>query len=372
MRISFITAALSNDGVGDYTRLLAESCQRMGHACQIVSLCDHEQQQHPLVDSKDGVQISRFLGNAFPKSKLSGIRKSLSDFQPDWISLQFVPYGFEKRGCLRTFPSHLKSTLPEAKLHVMFHEIWSGIDRLSPLKIRILGALQRRYIKKMLKLLEPQSIHTSNTFYKKNLIQESIKVDQLPLFGNIPYHTWKPDAARREFIEPYIDSASSDWIHIGLFGSIHREWNPEPSLSQISEYAAQAEKQILFASVGRMGAAGELIWDTMQERHPEITFIRHGEASPQSISGLLQCLDFGIATSPMHIIEKSGTAKAMLEHGLPVVVTRLGEADCEDTPTDTQIFPFNADFSQLYMKLEKTAPQSGLELTTQQFIQALS
>lgn len=370
MRISFITAALSNDGVGDYTRLLAAACQRMGHTCQIVSICDHE--QPPAVQSSEDLQISRFQGNAFPPEKIRHIRSTLADFKPDWISLQLVPYGFENRGILRTFPTALKASLPDAKLQIMLHEIWSGVDRLSPLKTRILGMIQKRYIKKMLKLLNPQCIHTSNTFYKTLLEQESLNVSRLPLFGNIPHHSWEPDAVHQQFIAPYIQPTPADLIHIGIFGSIHREWNPEPSLSIIAKYAAQNGKQLLFTSIGRIGAAGDCIWEHMQQRHPEVTFIRHGEATPETISGWLQSLDFGIATSPMHIIEKSGTVKAMLEHGLPVIVTRLGEANHEAMPTDTQLFPFDDDFPKLHKQLRRTAPRSGLEHTTQQFIHELS
>jgi len=370
MRISFITAALSNDGVGDYTRLLAASCQRMGHTCQIISICDHEQVS--MVESDEDIQISRFQAKTFPQEKLSSIRQTLADFKPDWISLQFVPYGFEGRGCLRTFPTALMATLPDAKLQIMFHEIWSGVDRLSPFKRRILGIIQKRYIKKMLKLLKPQSIQTSNTFYKNLLEQESLKVSRLPLFGNIPLKNWELDAARKQFIGPYLNSGSSNFIHIGIFGSIHREWNPEPSLSIISEYAGKNGKQVLFTSIGRIGAAGHLIWESMKQRHPEVTFISHGEATSSIISGWLQSLDFGIATSPMHIIEKSGTVKAMLEHGLPVVVTRLGEANNEEMADDAQIFPFHDDFQKLFELLKRTPPRPGLEQTTQLFIQVLS
>jgi hypothetical protein len=40
------------------------------------------------------------------------------------------------------------------------------------------------------------------------------------------------------------------------------------------------------------------------------------------ISKILQCLDLGLATSPRQLIQKSGSVAAMLEHGLPILVTR--------------------------------------------------
>ena len=36
----------------------------------------------------------------------------------------------------------------------------------------------------------------------------------------------------------------------------------------------------------------------------------------------MQAADFGVAASPWSIIGKSGSAAAMLDHGLPVIVTR--------------------------------------------------
>jgi hypothetical protein len=47
-----------------------------------------------------------------------------------------------------------------------------------------------------------------------------------------------------------------------------------------------------------------------------------GEQPVGMLSALLQNADFGIAASPWQLIGKSGTVAAMLDHGLPVVVTR--------------------------------------------------
>ena len=36
----------------------------------------------------------------------------------------------------------------------------------------------------------------------------------------------------------------------------------------------------------------------------------------------MQLADFGLASSPWHLVGKSGSVAAMLDHGLPVIVTR--------------------------------------------------
>jgi hypothetical protein len=74
---------------------------------------------------------------------------------------------------------------------------------------------------------------------------------------------------------------------------------------------------------GRAGEAGEIIWDEMTSLYRDkITLIQLGEQPVEIISALLQHADFGVATSPWHLVGKSGTVAAMLDHGLPVVVTR--------------------------------------------------
>jgi len=42
----------------------------------------------------------------------------------------------------------------------------------------------------------------------------------------------------------------------------------------------------------------------------------------ETISAQLRDADFGVAASPWQLIGKSGSAAAMLDHGLPVIVTR--------------------------------------------------
>jgi hypothetical protein len=56
--------------------------------------------------------------------------------------------------------------------------------------------------------------------------------------------------------------------------------------------------------------------------------LRLGEQPAVRISELLNTADFGIATSTLPLIGKSGTAAAMFDHGLPVIVNR---EDCRWT-----------------------------------------
>jgi hypothetical protein len=53
------------------------------------------------------------------------------------------------------------------------------------------------------------------------------------------------------------------------------------------------------------------------------TFTRLGALPADKISEQLQLADFGISAVQDVLIEKSGSAAAMLAHGLPVIISRL-------------------------------------------------
>jgi hypothetical protein len=57
--------------------------------------------------------------------------------------------------------------------------------------------------------------------------------------------------------------------------------------------------------------------------YENFVFERLGELEESDVSRALHSADFGIAVSPLEIIDKSGAAAAMREHGLPVIVTQF-------------------------------------------------
>jgi hypothetical protein len=75
-------------------------------------------------------------------------------------------------------------------------------------------------------------------------------------------------------------------------------------------------------AIGRAGQHGTRLLTRLSSEQKEITIISLGAQSPERISEVLQAADFGIATHPWALLEKSGTTVSMLEHGLPVLVPR--------------------------------------------------
>jgi len=156
MKISFLTSCLEpeHDGVGDYTRLLAAECKRAGHATCLIALNDSQcgqvhRDQRPLR-----------LSAALPWADRIKIAKEyLDDFSPDFVSLQFVCYGFHPRGIDWSLAGSLKSIIGSVPVQVMFHELWIGGQIGASLKDRFLGILQRRGVLNILQQLPIRRDH---------------------------------------------------------------------------------------------------------------------------------------------------------------------------------------------------------------------
>ena len=100
MKIIFICGSLepARDGVGDYTRKLAAEIIRQGHKATIVSLAEENN-----FDLFKGVQHCEdieipVLRSAviFHKNYVQEVKAWIDEFNPGWISLQFVPFSFHQ------------------------------------------------------------------------------------------------------------------------------------------------------------------------------------------------------------------------------------------------------------------------------------
>ncbi|MCX6967516.1 MAG: hypothetical protein NTZ46_07000 [Verrucomicrobia bacterium] len=330
MRIAFLCGNLEpgRDGVGDYTRLLAAECIRQGHECRILALNDCGEGGEE-VQECGGVQIQclRCPGSTSWKERFVKARDFLNGYDADWLSLQFVPYGFHPKGIPWCLTHDLSALIGERPLQIMFHELWIGFGAAAPLKQRLVGALQRQCILRMIRKLKPRAVHTSNATYAGLLKNGGVAAMELPLFGNIPVHDLGSEAVLPAQLSaagiPADPADRRDWWLALFFGTLHHEWNPRPFTDLLLRAAERAGKRICMVSVGRLGAFGEALWEKMRlENGREILFVKCGEQSCEAISTLLQIADFGVAVTPWELMGKSGSAAAMLDHGLPILFTR--------------------------------------------------
>ena len=386
MKIAFLTSCLEpgRDGVGDYTRSLANECVRQGHKCLLISINDYYITQTLKSEDKlinKYVEVIR-LSNAISNNADNFcLKESIDIFQPDWISLQFSPYGIQKKGIVFNLVPFLKKILNGYFFHVMLHELWIGESVNSSVKYKALGFIQKFFILNFLRQTRPKIVHTSNNTYISILKHNGVFSKRLKMFGALPItldnaNNWLYPMLRDLGCE--ISEQNRDkYLLFGFFGSLYKEWSPEPLFSSLRQIAIQNNIKIVLISIGKLGLSGESVWEAMSKRYiNEFTLLKLGTQPDHKISNLFNSLNFGIAASPYHLIGKSSSVAAMLEHQLPVIVTRndfqLSKIN-QISPTEDELIIKldNLLPKKLNMALKRNQPCSQLKASTHKFIEDL-
>lgn len=333
LRIAFLTGCLepAANGVGDYSRVLAQEVTRLGHECCLVALNDKHLSE-PRVDRCIGnpaVSQLRLPSSMTWEERIAEAGAFLDEFAPDWVSLQFVSYGFNPKGVVRGLSRHLLRLTTGRRVHVMMHELWVGGWERAPLKERCVGALQCYYTLKMLRALRPAAIHTSNARYLRQLRDHGVNAARLPMFGAIPVghdtaDRWLFPLLQEQGIDVHPSSREQFWF-FGFFGSLRGGWPSEPLFSHLRRAAHAQKRRIVILSAGRLHANGE--WQKLAASYAsEFDFVAIGEQSDERISEYLNSLDAGFSISQLSLVGKSSAVAAMLDHGLPVIVNRVDAA----------------------------------------------
>jgi len=300
---------ITGDGVADYSRLLAAELVRQGHEVLLIGLIQKSGQWMQFLPENSGHQINRELQW---NDRVEIVRQEVGRFNPDFISFQYVCFSFGRYGLPLLIGRDIRRIAGTRRVELMSHELWTGISRPADFKTYLLGTLQQWNYRRFLAQLRPDVVHVSNPAYVKLLERIGQKATVLQLFGNIPVSDVKDNwLANQQRVISFL-----------IFGSIHPEWSPEPLLPMIIDFAEKLKQKPLIISAGSQGR-GAGVWQAMVEKYQnEIAFHALGRMDAERVSALMNAADYGIATSPLSLIGKSGTAAAMLEHDMPVIVTR--------------------------------------------------
>jgi hypothetical protein len=308
MKILFLcgSAEPGKDGVGDYTRRLCGELIRKGHYAQILSLCDKYSEvfvkQKHIIEMIDVVVYRIPIKLTFSR-RLFLTQKIVNELIPDCISLQFVPYSFNPKGLPFWLPSFLKNINGEHKWHIMFHELWVGIETGVPLKYKCLGFLQKKIIQFIVNKINPNIIHTQSKIYEYYLSSIGIKAENLPLFGNIPVSA--------------IKNHSSNQLVFVVFATIHDNAPFEGFIIDLKNDKEINLKNLKFVFIGRHGDK-IVSWTKVLDFH-NINYDLLGPQDDVKISQVLMNSDYGISTSPFKISDKSGVVAAMREHEISII-----------------------------------------------------
>ncbi len=316
MKITFIVGSFEpgKDGVGDYSRKLGNTLNQSGHHVTYIAWNDLYVNE---CDETD--QWLRFGTSTKESQKIERIRAFLKKQKTDCISLQYVAYAYDGNGITTRLRKVLMALNTEAIFrHIMIHEIWIGAEKDSPLKHKLLGQLQKRSFKKLLKTWAPQCIHTQAPFYQTQLRKIGVNAELLPLFSNIDIH----QAAE--------NIASDEGKMTGIvFGSIPDGWDIPRFAEKLTKLSQIEGKLIHLRCIGRNGAHYETFEQAILKEQPALSIENVGELPESEISQTIQRGNFGVGLARPHLLCKSGTAAAFDEHGLPILCARAGKIPTE-------------------------------------------
>lgn len=267
MRLVFICGSLESgmDGVGDYTTLLAQTLSARNHQVAIIAINDHHVASEVVQNYHAGISKLR-LGRKVPWSEKIELSKRFLSFNPEVISLQYVPYAYNNRGIPIGLSGRLKSLAGGSTVHIMFHEIWVGFSKTSPFKHRIIGKIQRYIALDLVRTLKPVALHTSNTLYKSLLAVAGIHAQLLPLFSNL-----RVDYSELPWVYTEMENLGitnlnrNDWMLVGMFGSCYTDFPLENQVQRVMECARRDRLKIAFLGVGG-GNVDNTDWENRIDR----------------------------------------------------------------------------------------------------------
>lgn len=308
MKIIFLCGSLEpgKDGVGDYSRRLAGELIRQGHQSFIISLYDvhvqrllfEEQESRGIV-----IPLLRLGGELSDKRRIATAKEKINLYKPDWISLQFVPFSFQKKGLPWKLAKQLSLLGKDEKWHIMFHEIWvEGYDK----KSKILSLLQQCIIKNMARRLNPEIAHTHLPAYKNRLRKAGIKTKNLSIFSNL-----------EELENPPVKI--TEIFTIGFFSQVRPRISVNIFLKELIQEITSTGKDFQILIIGGKKEANEIL-------EVEINLIPGVENKIKQTgflegNNLLQTIDechLGMTPVPRHVLGKSGSVAAFLSRGIPV------------------------------------------------------
>ncbi len=319
MKIVFICGAMEagRDGVGDYVRRLSAELIKQGHNPAVVALNDRYIQDVFFETQKaEGtiIPVLRIPENWSDRRRYGMADNYIVNFEPQILSLQFVPYSFHIKGIPFQMLFGLKRILSRKKatFHIMFHEMW--LDTPVGYFQKFTAVVQKMLVARLVKMLKPEVVHVSIPFNQIRLKKMGITATILNLFGNI-YKDGQMDVPLK--MEWRVDDGR---ISLLYFGAPPKDRFLKEVADKLETFCAVIGSSFtIFLVCGGSGAKDRFV----DELHMKLDafsceIVDCGFLEIDMISALMTQCTAGISRSSANLLGKSGGTIAMLEHGLPV------------------------------------------------------
>ncbi len=303
-------------GVADYCVHLSRALAAHGVECHLASwneeAGDASAERTLFLSERHGTSVHE---------KTERLRVYLQRHSIEWVSLQFVNFGFARRGLIHGLAPALAPVLNGKRVHVFLHELWLGANRGAKLREKLWGAWQKRQLLQLLAALQPEAVCTNIELYQRQLARAGVDATVLPIFGNIPVSSTRAD----EFLMRQLNHAPTkgtraDHFCVGLFGAIYPDWPFHRVIPQVLQHAGN--RQTVFVLFGRNGDTGAFC--EYIASFPRAQVLVLGPLEPDTIDHVMNSMDLALASTPAEGIFKSGSAISFLERGVPTVAVHRG------------------------------------------------
>ncbi len=368
-KIAFLCGSLEPgvDGVGDYTRILAAELIRQGNSIVIIALNDKGAlamiEEKQMIESIK-IPVLRIPFNYSPSERFAAAKKYIDSFNPDWLSLQYVPYSFHNKGLPFGIRKHLQQLGEGRKWHIMFHELWIGFTKISSLKHKMIGLAQKKLATSIARSLRPNAVTTTNRLYQLLLQKNKITAEILPLFSNIPIVPAERSFTLSVLTNLDISEANRSHYHItGFFGNLYPQAELEHALTEQLYKAVSSKKKMVCLGFGNINRDGLNEFKHLEATFAgRIKFLYLGKQPAKNVSNLLQMLDVAFSCTPSQHIGKSGVFAAIRLHGVAVIVPK-GDVIPE---YDTEIKKHNEEL------MKRPADHWNVSYTVNHFLKCLT
>jgi hypothetical protein len=384
VRVAFLCSGLEpgRDGVGDFARTLATACTAAGHETRLAAVRDpFRAGANPADASVPGIE-PRFCDIFRHPQESEALKTWLHDFQPDWVSVHFTPFGFHRRGLGGQRAAHLRSLLPpRTRRHIMLHEIWLQPGPEGFWRHRALGWWQRRSVDAWTGPgWQPEVVHTQARLHVARLRKRGVAAELLPLCSTFTNPSVTQSSARvlaTQWLREANQSAEESSYWIGHFGSFHPHgWDFPAFAAKISADPSLTGKRVCFLGLGR-AAAAVAAFAAAARAVPQADFRILGELSAEKVPVAMRACDAAFTSTPWDIIEKSSAVAAWRALEIPALVARAGMVHQEKLPPwpdDGLILAANAEIPLPPSSSSLVPPPAFLNpgQTAQTFLTALS
>jgi glycosyltransferase involved in cell wall biosynthesis len=318
MTILFLCGGLQpgKDGVGDYSRRLAGELNRHGNECSIIAMNDAdspqvlEEIQQDLASTT--IKVLRLPRGLDWKVRMVHMDSWIKKEKPDWISLQYVPFAFQRKGIPLFLAGRLKRISKGVRWHIMFHELWVGRESIRQM---LLSKIQRQLIIRQVHRINANVVHTHLPLYLRDLVRFFPTVKKLPLFSNFPMVT-------TPLMEP------DNLFRIGFFNQVGQRDQVIDFLLSLSKNCNRSGLDLQILLIGGAASSVQALktqLETYVEFKDRITCT--GFLDERGISASIANCSIGITPLSFSTLGKSGTSAAFLAQGIALAVPVIDDRE---------------------------------------------